>query len=164
MATETSPLSLAEWRLRSTMPAADVDALEVTDPGFLAATLADVTAEVYAVLAKRYVVPFASPVPRLVLRWITAIVTLEAYLKRGFNPESAQDALIDANAKIAREQIQAAANAETGLYELPLRSDLAASTGATKGGPFGYSEQSPYVWTTVQWNGARGEDESGRGT
>ncbi len=147
------------------MPGADVDALEQGEPGFLDETIADELAHIESRLTKRYVTPFSevSP-PRAVLRWLTRIVTLKAYEKRGFNPTSAQDQLIVDAATKAEADIIEAANSETGLFDLPLRQDAPGASGVSKGGPFGYSEQSPYVSSSKQRHAARDEDSRGDGS
>lgn len=142
-------LTVAQFRLRTTMPQSDVDALEVSDPGFLDAQLTSWSSRIDAQLSKRYAAPFASPVPEIVLEWLTRCVTVRAYLKRGVNPSDEQFAAIKEDAEAALKEVEAAANSQTGLYDLPLRSDTTAS-GITKGGPLAYSEQSPYVWADYQ--------------
>lgn len=158
-------LALADFKSRSIMPSEDVDALEAQYPGYVAKRLALREGLMNARLAKRYATPFepASP-PDVAVGWLVAMVTLDCYLRRGFNPSSAQDQIIADEAKRAETEILEAANSETGLFELPLRQDAPGASGVSKGGPFGYSEASPYVAFNMQRETARGEDSSGRGT
>lgn len=158
-------VSVTRFRDLSLMPSEDVDVLEQAYPGHISGRLEIAESWIHARLAKRYATPFSSTSPpSIFVGWVVAIVTLDAYLRRGFNPTSAQDALIERQADTARAEVVEAANAESGLFELPLRQDASASSGATLGGPFGYSEASPYVWTTQQVRRARGEDADGEGS
>lgn len=143
-------LTLAEWKSRTKMRAADVEDLEASDPGKIDGfLLAHTERSINARLRKRYAVPFSSPVPECVLSWLTDLVTLDAFQLRGFNPSSMQDQLVVEDAKKANEEIKEAAESELGLFDLPLRQDTTAS-GITKPAPFSYAEASPYAWITVQ--------------
>lgn len=159
-----SYLDLAGFKARTIMPSADVDLLDAVEPQWLETKIADVSDEIDAQLAKRYVVPFGDAslntvranVPRIVLGWVAAIVTADAYAKRGVNPSSPYDqATIIDPALRARAEIKAAADATGGLYELPLRDG--GTEGVTRGSPLAYSEQSPYTWATRQREDADGE-------
>ncbi len=143
------------------MPGDDVDLLEEREAGFLDATIGGVRAEVYAQLRKRYDVTFPSGVPDIVWRWIARIVTPEAYDKRGGNPSDATLTTIRDAATLARTQIKEAADAEAGLYDLPLLADKSGSA-ITRGGPRGYAEQSPYSAKRRQVDAGRAEDRNGR--
>jgi len=144
-------LSPADFRTRSVMPTEDVDALEAQYPGLVAKLIGGREAWMHARLAKRYAVPFdaASP-PEVALEWVTALVTIALYMRRGFNPSSEQDNLIVSEANRAQTEILEAANSETGLFELPLRQDAPSVGGAIGAEPFGYSEATPYDWLDVQ--------------
>lgn len=137
------------------MPGPDVDELEVRAPGFLASRLVAWSQYIDARLRKRYEVPFGDPFPEIVRIWLTALVTVDAYQKRGWDPGSEQDELINDARQAALADLREAADAETGLFDLPLRQNNAAS-GISQGGPFGYSEASPYEWTDVQRGAIRG--------
>lgn len=159
-------LDVAGFRARTIMPGEDVDELELRAAGWLQTRIDDVGDEFDDQLRKRYDVPFGvagtprTSVPRTIIRWLVAIVTRDAYLKRGFNPASQQDeAGIFGTAARAEEQVALAANAETGLYELPLRADDVANA-VTRGGPQADAQQSPYTWATLQRDDARDEDRS----
>jgi hypothetical protein len=143
-------LTVAEFRTRTVMPGEDVDLLEAACPGFLAANLEDVTSWIDSRLRKRYAVPFAAPVPNIVLRWLTKIVTLEAYKRRGFNGTSEQDREIIADRDKAEAEVKEAADSSEGKFDLPLRQDLQTSSAISQGGPFGYSEAGPYSWMDRQ--------------
>jgi hypothetical protein len=158
-------LDVSSFRDATLMPSEDVDALEAMYPAYLRKRIEIREGWMNARLTKRYAVPFspASP-PSVAVGWLVAMVTLDAYLKRGFNPESKQDALIEAAELSARTEILEAANDETGLFDLPLRADAPGASGVTKGGGLGYSEASPYVWTGVQARRARDDDARGEGS
>lgn len=151
------------FRSRTVMPPGDVDRLEQTRPGYLQSRLDLWSATIDARLRKRYAVPFDSTSPPItILGWLTDIVTFEGYMARGWNPNSEQDALIAAAyvrvvgdpSKNAKGELQEAADSETGLYDLPVRADTPTSA-ISQGGPFGYSEQSPYTWMDVQRQAVR---------
>jgi hypothetical protein len=148
-------LTVQQFRVRSVMPSEDVDELELRAPGFLAGALADEYSWICDRLKKRYLAPFASPVPTTVLRWLTHMVTELAYEKRGYNPTSAQDGKIAERAATARAEVKEAADSETGLFDLPLRQDAPGASGVSQGGPFGYAEASPYEWTDRQHEAVR---------
>lgn len=144
-------LSVAEWKSRTIMPGGDVDALEAQEPGFLSNALGDWTDEIEDRLRKRYAVPFVAPYPRAVLRWLTVLVTRDAYSKRGFNPSSEQDtASIITPAERAEASIKEAADSKDGLYDLPLRADALDASGIVKGEPMGDAQASPYSWVDAQ--------------
>jgi hypothetical protein len=140
------------------MPAEMIQRLEQRSPGWLQTKLNSRSSWIDAKLGKRYAVPFAAPRPEIVLDWLAALVTPEAYAKIGFNPSSEEDkaSIIDP-ADQARDEIDEAADAQNGKYELPLRADTTAN-GISRGGPRVYSEQSPYVGFDRQAATGRGED------
>ena len=147
-------LTFEQWRDRSVARKAEADALYASVPEFFTARLQFHTTWIDGRLRKRYAAPFDAPVPDIVLGWLEALFTLDFYLRRGFNPESKQDAIIEERAKTAKAEILEAADSETGLFDLPLRQDT-TTTGIVKGGPLGSSEESPYAWTDQQVRVAR---------
>lgn len=152
-----SLLTVAQFKIASTMPDEDVDELETRYPGFVAKRIALREGRMNSRLAKRYQVPFdpASP-PDTAYDWIVAQVTLDCYLKRGFNPSAAQDALVEKEATTAAAEILEAADAVDGKWELPLRQDNPGSSAVVKGGPFGSSENNPYAAFDAQADDIRG--------
>lgn len=152
----TPYLTVSEFRVRTVMPGPDVDALEVEEPGFLDEQILMHQSRINARLAKRYAVPFTNP-PEVVLGWITDIVTFYAYKKRGYNPSAEQDSDIKDDAKRALEEVKEAANSKDGLFDLPLKEVESLASGVTRGEPIGYSEASPYRFTSVQAESLDGE-------
>lgn len=145
------------------MPSEAVDELESVASGFLAAQLAAWSAWIDSRLSKRYATPFAAPYPIAVRMWLARIVTPRALQRRGVDANDEQYIDIRDDAKAAEAEVLEAANSEAGLFDLPLRGDTTA-TGISRGGPYSYSEASPYVWTDVQRSTGRDEDRGGGGS
>lgn len=150
----TPYLDTTEFTSRSLMPPEDVAVLETAYPGFIAKRIGQNQAWMTSRLSKRYGV-FKDPVPELVLSWIVALTTLDAYVRRGFNPSSEQDQLIAKAADDARVEIKEAADSTVGLFELPMLEDGTDTDATVEGGPLGYSEASPYDWMDVQADAVR---------
>lgn len=155
MAIDDPYLDVNAFKTRTVMSPEDVELLEEKAPGFLLSRLKIGTSRITAKLRKRYDAPFASPVPEVVLGWLTAMVTPDGYRKRGWNPSDEQAAQVEQDRKDALAEIDQAADSVEGLYDLPLRADTTA-TGITRGGPLVYSEPSPYDWTDRQREAIRG--------
>lgn len=157
-------LDVDGFKTRSSMPNSSVEELEAQKPGYLAARAVMRSAQLNSRLAKRYVTPFgvapvspstaATLVPDAVIRWMVAWLTLDAYKALGFDPSSEQDKTILDDAKQADDEVREAADSESGLFELPLRT-TDPKTGITQGGPYFYSEPDPYSWTDIQHEEAR---------
>jgi hypothetical protein len=158
-----SYLTLAEFKMRTIMPGSDVDQIEAQAPGWILQQLASNSATIAARLAKRYNIPLAPPYPEAVMMWLARVSTVRAYLRRGVNPSDEQMSEIKADADAAWTEIAQAADANTGLWDLPLRGDT-DSSGIIRGAPLGYSEQSPYTWTSKQSETASTEDGESNGT
>lgn len=156
-------LDIDGFRDLTTMPSAAVDELEIVAPGFLEKQLEAWSAWLDSRLSKRYAAPFSAPYPIAVRMWLARIVTPRAFQRRGVDATDEQYIDIRDDAKAAEAEVLEAANSETGLFDLPLRADTSAS-GISKGGPFVYSEQSPYVGFDEQRRTGRNEDRSGGGT
>jgi len=156
-------LDVAGFKEQSEMPDSDIDALDDLYPGWLDKKLAAASRFVDAQLIKRYQVPFVSPYPETILEWVSRLVTVRAFIKRGVDPTDDQFDEIKKDRDAALAEIQQAANGVDGLYELPITAST-SSSGVTKGGPQGYSEQSPYVAFDRQRETASDEDRNGTGT
>lgn len=152
-------VDLAYVKTVGSMPPADLDALESLYPGTFAAVAESVSRVFDGRLWKRYAAPFASPYPEA-LKWHVAQVVVAAlWQKRGYNPGSAQDAIIQSNREAALAWLKEAADSKDGLIELPLRENTTAE-GVARGGPRAYHEASPYRWTDVQRDAGRLDDQS----
>ena len=158
-----SYLTTAEFKTRTIADGTLVDAIEDVDAGWTLIQLEEASAWIDSRLRKRYAAPFSTPYPVQVLSWLTRLVTVRCYLKRGVDATDEQFLSVQQDAADAKAEILDASNGDAGLFDLPLRSDTTA-TGISKGGPFGYSEQSPYVWASMQRSTGRSEDSNGRGT
>ncbi len=148
------------FKARTIMPSEEVDAIELDSSGFINSRITVAESWINSKLRKRYEVPFTAPASEVYLGWVVAIVTPEAYRRRGWDPADAQSSMIEQDRKDAREQVQEAADSKDGLYDLPLRQDD-QSSGIKFGGPLGYSETSPYAWTDAQFTTGHGEDTNG---
>lgn len=161
----TSPayLDLAAFRDLSSMPGPDIDALETLAPGWIEAQLLRFSRRIDAQVGKQYARPFVEPYPEVVTGWLADIVTWRAYRKRGVDPND--QAMVDARADFdqAIAEIAQAADAEKGLFELPLTAASDAQA-ITRSKPLAYTETSPYVWRNMQADEALDEDASGSGT
>lgn len=155
-------LAVEGFRARTIMSEEEVDYLETKYPGWLDQRLVIRSAQINARLAKRYAVSLdTTDPPEVVLEWLTALVTLDGYMKRGFNPVSEQDKLVVEAADRAREEIKEAADSKDGLFELPVKQAAEGSSAISRSGPIAYTETSPYTWLDSQ--AAVGREEDGRG-
>ena len=159
-----SYLTLVEFRAVTLLPVNVTDEIEARTPGWTLAQLTRQSARIDARLAKRYAAPFTqTPYPLILTDWLDAVVSHYSYLKRGVNSLDEQAAEYKARHDQAWAEITEAANSDTGLFELPLRQDVAANA-ITRGNPISYSEASPYVFTDVQVDSAHEEDGNRSGT
>jgi len=153
-------LTLAEYRLRSRIPGSYIDDLEVAYAGYVDAMVAQVSAAIDARLAKRYAVPFDAPAPIAVQAWVTQIVDLQVWLKRGFDGTTLDGEQYVRASQQAYDEVREAADAKDGLYDLPLRSDTTAS-GIARTAIRWQSNASPYVARSKVAQRGRTEDSSG---
>ncbi len=156
-------LDLTSFKALTIMPADHADAIQLVAPGWIDSQLVYWSGWIDSRLRKRYAAPFESPYPEAVTGWLARLVTVRAYLKRGVDPNDPQFEEIRADAERAMTEIKEAADGDVGLFDLPLRADTTAA-GISKGGPLGYSEASPYVWTDEQAATGRAEDSRRGGT
>ena len=153
----TAALTVAEFKLRTSMPTNYVDELAATEgEDFWPKQIMQAQEWIDARLAKRYALPFLAPVPGIYLGWITVLATLAGYIRRGFDPTAKQNELFVTAVTDAKKEIAEAADSSVGLFELPLRADKPGTSGVVAGGPLGYSEQSPWDWTDRQIEAVRG--------
>lgn len=156
-----SYMTLGEFRTRTLMPKVDVDVVEAETPGFVLARSTAHSAKIDTRLRKRYVAPFVSPIPEIILEWLTKIVTYEIYLKRGVDPSDQTLQLIRADKEQADTELKEAADSVAGLFDLPVR-DTADTSAIAKGGPLFYTETSPYTAFDIQRRDGSDEDRNGR--
>jgi hypothetical protein len=111
------------------------------------------SSKIRARLVKRYAVDFQDPgtPPEVLLDWLTAIVDRDVQEYVGGNPEGREDEWIVKRADRAEEEIKEAANAETGLFELPLRNtDPLGASAVNLGGPIVVEYLEPInVWDVL---------------
>jgi phage gp36-like protein len=151
----TAYLDRSAFKARSIMPATDVDDLESIAAGWVDMQLEQVSRWIDSRLRKRYDAPFdVATCPEIVKSWLTRLVTLRAYLRRGVDATDAQFEMIKADAEAAAVEIKEAADSADGLFDLPLK-DSSKATGVSQGGPFVYSEASPYDFIDVQREAVR---------
>jgi hypothetical protein len=156
--------NLAAYEICSTLPLEWISEVATRHPGWVEKQIDLVSAlEIDARLSKRYVTPFEAPYPLAIQSWAARILDARVLMRRGIDPVDDQYVAMLADATAAKAEVLEAANAETGLYDLPLRADTDAS-GLTRPAPRSYSEASPYVWTTRQAVRGRTEDGNGEGT
>lgn len=151
------------FALRSQMPSKHIEDIEDAYPGWVEQQLETWSRWIDSRLVKRYAVPFEEPVPETIKIWLTSIVTLQAYLRMGIDPNDLDIEIVRSDRERTLDEVREAADAEHGLFDLPLRQDTSKS-GIVKGAPRSYSEASPYVWTDVQARVGRGEDRSRGGS
>ena len=63
--------------------------------------------------------------------WLTCLVTVRCFLKRGVDATDEQYVTIEQDAKEARDEILEAANGDGGLFDLPLRGNT-TTTGVSR--------------------------------
>jgi hypothetical protein len=156
-------LTSSEFKLLCPLPTEFVDEVEARAPGYVDAQLEYWSRWIDSRLSKRYAAPFIVPYPVAITGWLARIVTPRVWTKRGVDSTDEQWGEIKKDDEQARAEITEAANSETGLFDLPLRANTTDS-GISKAFPRGYSEQSPYAWTTQQAVRGMQEDDSGFGS
>lgn len=150
------------------LPESFVDEVEAEHAGWVDKQLDRQSRWIDSRLRKRYASPFAAhdaspPTPVSVQGWLADIVTLMVLLKRGVDANDEQYDTIRERYLEAKAEIQEAADAEKGLFDLPARVDEDASAIARQD-TRSYSEQSPYVGHDVQAEIGRDEDSAGEGS
>ncbi|AUX25149.1 uncharacterized protein SOCEGT47_056930 [Sorangium cellulosum] len=144
-------VTIEDVRDLGTLPEEDIDQLEAQYPGITLRLATKISGQFDARLIKRYAAPFQEPYPDSLVDNVARVVAYRLTLKRGFNPSSEQDQLIKEEKDEALAWLKEAADSEKGLIELPRRQETPGGSSAIdKGGPFGYSEANPYLWTDAQ--------------
>jgi hypothetical protein len=156
-------LTLEQFKLQATLPSEFIDQLETEQPGFTQTQLDLESSRIDARLRKRYQAPFADPTPLIVQDWLSKIVTLTVWLRRGTRDTDQAIGLAEKQSQQAFDEIKEAADAEKGLFDLPLRQDTLVS-GITRPKVRSYSETSPFLSQRNQALVGRQEDRDGQGT
>lgn len=125
-------------------PSSYIDAIEALETGWTDGRLKVWSGWLDARLIKRYAAPFAAPYPDQILIWLEMLVRVELYEKRGVDATDAQIVLAREDQALALAQVREAADSNTGLFELPLRQDLAGISGVSAPVIRVYSEAGPY--------------------
>lgn len=102
----------------------------------------------------------ATPVPEIVLGWLVSMVTYDCYRKRGANPQDPAIVQVVSDLDITMAELKEASDGKDGLFDLPSSEDT--DSAVTTGGPLGYSEASPYVWTDIEAAQGAAEDYARR--
>lgn len=101
------------------------------------------------------------PVPEIILKWLNYLVSRDVLERHGANTQDPFVIARTADATTARAELLEAANSKDGLFDLPTQDDEGSAI--STGGPFFYSETSPYVSQDIQERRGALEDEEGRG-
>lgn len=156
-----------QFRQFSTFPGDLTGRLMALAPTFIQTRLDYHSASIDAQLALRYDTPFmpdaTGAYPLILQSWAIGLTCADAWLRlgRASSDQDVQQTLDDATA--IRAAIAAAADAEKGLYALPLRADNLTS-GIVRPGPISYTLHSPFVGQRQQRERGRIEDAQGEGT
>jgi hypothetical protein len=159
-------LTAERFNALSLLPNSVIQDIDNVQPEWLTEQIKQISHYINTRMAKRYDVPFSDTAPPpIVEQWIVAIVSVNAWLKRGISATDETFQEYKAKAEQAYTEINEAANSEIGLFELPRTDADGKSVSAIRrGGTLSYSEASPYVGMSVQARRARHEDDHGRGS
>jgi hypothetical protein len=103
-----------------------------------------------------------SPVPGEVLSWLTILVTPDVLVRHGYSYTDPSMVNFMADRKQAMDELKEAADSNTGLWDLPIVNEDSGS-GISTGGPFWYTEASPYVASDELGRQGRADDARGFG-
>ncbi len=144
-------LSKDTFKAYSTVPAADIDAFEIVNPGWLDAQCELISSgTIDSRLRIRYPnLPFQAPYPSKVIEWCVAILTQRYYLRRGCDPADPMLQTIWEAAKTASAELLEAATHATGLFDLPATQG-ATESAATERSTWCSVDASPYDWLDTQ--------------
>jgi hypothetical protein len=115
--------------------------------------LAERSSKIRARLVKRYAVDFTDPgpTPDVILSWLRDLVDHDVQEYVGGAPEGREDEWIAKRAEKADAEIKEAADAENGLFELPIRNtDKLGASAINKGGPFVHEDKTVHhAWARI---------------
>jgi hypothetical protein len=147
-------LALAAYKSITTIPGSLVDACAAKGKD-VGRWLEIKSAHIRARLVKRYAVDFTDPgpVPEQIIAWLVALVDIEVWKCVGGNPEGREDGWYDKDRERVEAELKEAADAEGGLFELPLRStDPVGDSAVNKGGPFVEDYLTAWdAWDAIGW-------------
>src|SRR6187402_3667742 len=102
-------LDLEAFKARTIMPEQDVSDVEAAAPGWVLLQLEQCSRWLDSRLRKRYAAPFdVATCPEIVKSWVTRLVTLRVYLRRGVDATDAQFDLIRADAENSTAEVKEA--------------------------------------------------------
>lgn len=151
----TAYLDLTSLKALSLAPDELFTEVETRYPGWIAAQCLAFSGQIDAVLRKRYATPFLPPYPQQVRIWLERLVTPRAYFKRGVDPHDQQINTLIEDAQRVWAELKEAADAQNGLYDLPLRDDTDGS-GIVKNRVQFRADPDPYTGTDRQAKAYRG--------
>lgn len=158
---DTAESRLERFKALTTLADAQVDELDALYPGWCELQFQVHSAWIDGRLRKRYAAPFVAPYPLILEMWLAALVTLRANLKLGVRQTDEQFQTATDDAKQTREDVQEAADAKDGLFDLPLRANTTEG-GISATATIAQVERSPYVAFDGQRLAGQQEDQTGR--
>ena len=155
-----SYLTLAQYRSITTLDGSVVDLC--TAKGKDAQRWLDMaSAHIRSRLVKRYAVDFVTPgpTPDKIIEWLVLLVDIPVCKCAGVTPEGRVDDWTREDEKRVNDELKEAADAENGMFELPLRNtDPTGNSAINKGGPLVASNNTIYGYFDDQ---ASARDEGG---
>jgi len=146
-----SYLALAAYRSKTTIDGSLVD-LCVNKGKDVDWWLEAASAEINMRLVKRYNVDFGAPgpVPDAIIKWLVRLVNVDVLECTGAIPEGRVDDWANEARKQVYAECEKAADAENGIFELPLRNtDALGNSAINKGGPFVKTFLTPHTFWKV---------------
>lgn len=142
-----SPLSLAAYKSITTIEASYVDLCATK--GKDVQTWLDIHwSHIKARLVKRYAVASDfnnGSTPGKIKEWLVILTDIDVWKCVGGQPKGRVDGWADEDRLRVEEELKEAANAETGLFELPLLdTDALGASAINKGGPYASLFVSPF--------------------
>jgi hypothetical protein len=110
------------------------------------------SAHIRARLVKRYAVDFTDPgpTPDKIIEWLVLLVDIPVCKSAGATPEGRVDDWAREDEKRVNDELKEAADAENGLFELPLKNtDPTGASAINKGGPFVKTFLTPHTFWKV---------------
>jgi len=160
---------LGSWKafcLRSAFNEQMAEELESKRPGHIAALDEMCSRFVDARLRKRvsyagppYAIPFSDP-PEIVKQWVADLLTPRAFDSLGRRPSDEIQASIVEREKLARSDLEEAADSQMNKFDLPL-SPTDNDTAFTQPAPLMAAQQSPFTAKHLQYDRVKGNRRYG---